>query len=140
MRVSPYLFAAALAMASAGSFAQSMECERYRVEGNLKTERSLHRITLDASKSWIDYAQTSGKRWVAPARGRLPVTWRTPDGLRIVATLASDSANLEKLESPVHVFDIDLSRPRVRVESFGGVTDFDEVIEDPWRWECRRLN
>ena len=44
------------------------------------------------------------------------------------------------MEGPVHIADLDFSRLRIRVETFGGVTDFDQVISDPWKLECRRLN
>lgn len=117
-----------------------MECERYRVEKDLKTDRSFHRFLIDSSKSFVDYIQRSGRAWVLPPRAHLAVTWVAPDGLRVVANFAASAARLENLQSPVHVIDIDFGKPRLRVESFGGVADFDVLVGDPWSWECHRLN
>jgi hypothetical protein len=123
-----------------GQAQTSMECERYQITGSLKTDSSLHRFELDKSKSTISYRKISGQSWLAPSPTTFPAVWSTPDGLRAVATYVASPHPKQSLVGPVYVVDLDFSTPRVRMESFGGVIDFSEVVSSPWKIECRRLN
>lgn len=118
----------------------SMECERYRVKGSLKTERSFHRFEVDQNRSTVKYQKLSGQPWLIPSPTALPVTWSSPDSLRAVAMFVASQPQEQRLLGPVYVVDLDFARPRARLESFGGAADLDEVVSDPWKLECRRLN
>lgn len=118
----------------------SLECERYRIERDMKAERSVHRFSLDKTRAFIDYENTSGKPWLLPSPARLQVTWVAQDGLRAVAAVASPQSPSSTLQGLFFVADVHFGRPRLRVESFGGLVDLDEVVRDPWKLECRRLN
>ena len=118
-----------------------MECERYRVDGgSAKQDRSFHRVTIDSSRTFLLYEQTNGARWHFPSPTRIPVVWSSNDSLRVVATWVARQGQGNELQGPVYVVDLDFSRLRLRVETFGGPIDFDQILSDPWRLECRRLN
>jgi hypothetical protein len=119
----------------------SMQCERYQVKGGLKTERSFHRFEMDKTRSSLRYERVSGHPWIITHRSDLSVTWSSRDGLRVVAVLVAPlQQDDQPLQGPVYVADLDFGKPRVRIEAFGGAIDLDEVLNDPWKIECRRLN
>jgi len=118
----------------------SMECERYQVKGNLKTERSVHRFEMDKSRSTIRYKLAAGQVWLLQSPAALSVSWSSPDGLRAVAMLVDSQHPEQRLLGPAYVVDLDFGRLRLRMESFGGAMDLDEVVDNPWKFECRRLN
>ena len=133
-----------LSLAAAASVAQAqvaLECERYWIgEGTTKIDRSMHRFTLDPSRKVLKYENISGQPWIFPASAEMSVSWSSQDGLRVVSAWIAPSREGGSMEGPVHIADLDFSRLRIRVETFGGVIDFDQVISDPWKLECRRLN
>jgi hypothetical protein len=118
----------------------SMECERYQVAGDLKTERSVHRFELNRGRSAVTYEVVSGRSWLPQSPTALSVSWSSRDGLRAVAIVVAAPPQEQRLQGSVYAVDLDFGIPRVRVESFGGAADLDEVVNDPWKIECRRLN
>ncbi len=119
----------------------SMECERYRVEaGSSKLDRSFHQFAIDGMAKLLRYERISGQPWFFPTSVSMPITWTSRDGLRVVSTWVAGQGQGSEMQGPVHVADIDFSKLRIRVDTFGGLIDFDQVIHDPWRFECRRLN
>ena len=138
----PFIVAVALVLCLPASYAQTaMECERYRVEpGSNKLDRSFHRVSVDGTKKVLRYEQASGSPWFFPTPIRIPITWASKDGLRVVATWIAGPGQGNEMQGPVYIADVDFSKLRIRVETFGGLIDFDQVIQDPWKFECRRLN
>ena len=137
-----FIFQLALVLYPPLSHAQTlMECERYRVEtGSNKFDRSFHRVSVDGSRKFLQDEQTAGSLWFFPAQTRIPITWASNDGLRVVATWVAGQKHGNEMQGPVHIADVDFSKLRLRVETFGGLIDFDHVTQNPWRFECRRLN
>jgi hypothetical protein len=117
-----------------------MECERYQVNGSAKTDISIHRFEMNKIGFTVRYQRTSGRPWLIDSPATLTVSWSSSDGLRAVAIIVANPPPEQRLLGPVYVADLDFGRPRLRLESFGGTVDLDEVVNDPWRIECRRLN
>lgn len=125
--------------ASAG---KSLECERYIVKGQQKSERSFYRLAYDPATSALTYTYVSGLRI-----GRIPsptsfkAVWVSSDSLRVVGQwVAADYGSNQERWSPIYVLDVDFSKPMFKLQGFGGFADFDTMEVDPWKLECRRLD
>ena len=61
------------------------------------------------------------------------------DTNRVVA-YATFKTKDNSLESPIEVLDANFRRPNLQFSTFGGPTDFDEIVFTPWTIECNRLD
>ncbi len=118
-----------------------MECETYRVKDSQKTDRTVFTLTLNPDKSQLLYRKASGPDWMIPDGTKLDVIWKSKDQLRCVAKwIDTRYEGDEKVWHPVFIFDVDFSKPRFSGKPVGGFADFDEIVEDPWKYEYRRLD
>ena len=93
------LFPATTALAD-----KTMECERYKVANNQKTERTIFRFTLAAGKSSLRYTKISGLEWFLPSGSMLEAIWKSADELRIVVHWKAQDYGINKERwSPVYV-------------------------------------
>ena len=106
-----------------------------------KKDQTKFRLTFDPASPKVEYSKISGNDWVITSGTVLRVIWADKNALRLVAQWTADTYRMDpKQWSPVFIFDIDYASPNVRVEHFGGFADFDIVISDPWKLECRRTD
>jgi hypothetical protein len=143
-RIMRIVFTFLLLVASGPSFAaRILECERYTVSTSqaAKQNRTIFTLTYFQEKSVVVYTKKTGPEWFLPSGTSLSVFWESDDGLRVVASWIDKNYGKEdKVFSPVHVVDIDFSRPQYKAEAYGGLIDFDPVISDPWKQECSRVD
>jgi len=119
----------------------SMQCERYRVSDGQKVDRTLFTIAFTPKKDHLSYEKISGPDWVIPNECDLDLIWKSKDRLRFVAKWIDKSyENDDEAWHPVYIFDFDFGSLEYSVETAGGFSDFDEVIYDPWKCECKRLD
>ncbi len=124
---------------------KAMECERYQVGAdNMKAERSVYTITadLDAASLKIDLTKQPEEnktgKFPIPTGSDWKIVWRSKDSLRVVG-LATDYSD-NPFESPVMMLDVDFANVRSAYATAGGLIDFDTVVSDPWKYECKRLD
>jgi len=119
----------------------TMECERYRVKEGLKADRTIFTVAFSPGEDHLTYQKTAGPDWMVPNTCDLPLIWKSKDQLRFVAKWIDTRYGADdKVWHPVIIFDFDFSSLRYSVNTVGGFSDFDEVISDPWKSECRRLD
>ncbi|PDT81808.1 hypothetical protein [Sinorhizobium sp. BJ1] len=137
-----------VAIASAmPSFAatKAMECERHQVGSDgYKAERFIYTITadLDAGTLKIDLTKEPPEnktgKFPIPTGSNWKIVWRSQDSLRVVGLITDYSDN--PFESPVMMIDVDFAAVRSAYATAGGLGDFDTVVSDPWKYECKRLD
>jgi len=121
--------------------AATMQCETYRVENGKKTERTIFTFSFESKKSHVSYRKKSGPDWIIPNEAELEVIWKSENDLRMVVKWMDNKYEKdEKAWHPLFVFDIDFSKPCFKVDSFGGFSDFDIIVSDPWKFEYKRLD
>lgn len=137
-------FAVAFLSAMPSSAAtKAMECERYQIgSDNLKTERFVYTITADLDKGSVDLTtepkENKTGKFPIPAVPDWKIVWRSRDSLRVVGLITDYSDN--PFESPVMTLDVDFANVSMAYATAGGLVDFDAVVNDPWKYECRRLD
>jgi len=131
-----------LLLLSAQAFAEvALECERYTVKENKKSDRTIFTLSFTPENQRIIYKKISGPEWFLPSGSELSILWKSKDGLRAVATwLNKDYEKDNKVWHPVYIMDIDYSKSRYKTEHYGGFSDFSELVSSPWKKECKRLN
>ncbi|MDH2091485.1 hypothetical protein N5K21_22395 [Rhizobium pusense] len=124
---------------------KAMECERYQVGADgFKSELFVYRIIadLDAGSLKLDLtkqpAENKTGKFPIATGDKWKIVWKSKDSLRIVG-LITDYPN-NPFESPVMVLDVDFATVRSAYKEAGGLTDFDTVVSDPWKYECKRLD
>lgn len=136
-----------LGVSAAQSFAatKAMECERYQVgDDNLKAERSIYTITadLDAASIKVEISKEPEEnktgKFPIPSGDNWKIVWRSKDSLRVVGMITDYSEN--PFDSPVMMLDVDFANVRSSYYTAGGLIDFDAVVSDPWKYECKRLD
>jgi hypothetical protein len=146
-----HLLAGTALLISAGTATSSlaatkaMECERYQIGSDgYKAELFTYTITgdLDAAILKIDLTKQppedkTGKFPIATGSG-WRIVWKSRDSLRVVGLITDYSDN--PFESPVMMIDVDFAEVRSAFHEAGGLTDFSEVVSDPWKYECKRLD
>lgn len=124
---------------------KAMECERYQIGADgYKAERFVYTITADLDTSTLKIDLT--KEPIDNKKGKFPIAtgsswkivWRSKDSLRVVG-LATDYSD-NPFESPVMMLDVDFANVRSAYATAGGLIDFDPVVSDPWKYECKRLD
>jgi hypothetical protein len=141
-----YLVTLSALVCATPSFAatKAMECERYQIGSDgYKAERFVYTITadLDVGSLRIDLKQPEENKtgnFPIPTGSDWKIVWRSKDSLRVVG-LATDYSD-NPFESPVMMLDVDFANVRSAYTTAGGLTDFDTVISDPWKYECKRLD
>lgn len=132
---------------AAATFAatKAMECERYQVgSDNFKTERFIYTITadLDAGSLKIDLTtepkENKTGKFPIPTGSDWKMVWRSKDSLRVIGMITDYSDN--PFDSPVMTLDVDFANVRSAYATAGGLVDFDTVVSDPWKYECKRLD
>jgi hypothetical protein len=136
------LITAMLLLLSTQAFAEvTLECERYTVKENKKSDWTIFTLSFVPENQNIIYKKISGPEWFLPSGSELSVLWKSEDGLRAVVTwLNEDYGKDNKVWHPVYIMDIDYSKPRYKMEHYGGFSDFSELVSSPWKQECKRLN
>lgn len=130
-----------LCVTTFASAAKSIECDRYRVVGGLKQDVSMFRFTLQPDRAALLYTTISGQNVFIPSGTRLEPLWVSKNGLRVVAyEKASDYGSSKKRWSPITVFDVDFANPNYSQTAYGGFADFDEVVVNPWKHDCKRTD
>ncbi|KSV92886.1 hypothetical protein [Sinorhizobium sp. GL28] len=124
---------------------KAMECERYQVgSDNFKTERFVYTVKadLDAGSLKIDLTtepkENKSGKFPIPAVPDWKVIWRSQDSLRVVGLKTDYATN--PFDSPVMMIDVDFANVRMAYATAGGLVDFDTVVTDPWKYECKRLD
>ena len=119
----------------------TMECERYRVKEGRKIDRTIFTIAFSPGRDHLSFQKTSGPDWIIPNTSDLRLIWKSKDQLRFVAKWVDARYEVDdKVWHPVMIFDFDFSSLRYSVKTVGGFSDFDEIISDSWKCECRRLD
>ena len=119
---------------------KSMQCERYRMENGIKTDRTFFSLIYNTDSKEVRYEQKEGKEWLVPNGTEFEVTWNSDDDLRVVCKWIDKTyGSVGKSWHPIYIIDVDFSDPRFEYETFGGFSDFDTIISDPWKFECKRL-
>lgn len=136
------LLLAALLFIGVNAYAQKvLECDRYKTDGSTKQDRTIFRLAISPDRSSVTFTKVSGKDWFLPSNSTLQPIWASKDGLRVVAHWIAKDYGVDKTRwSPVYVLDIDFASPNFRSESYGGFADFDELVQSPWKHECKRLD
>ena len=131
-----------LILLSDQSFAEvSLQCERYTVKENKKHDRTIFTLSLFPEHNKLIYKLVSGPNWFLPSESELAVLWKSSDGLRAVVTWLDKKYEKDnKVWHPVYILDVDYSKPRYKMEHYGGFSDFSELVSSPWKQECKRLN
>jgi len=120
-------------------FALEMECETYRVEGSQKVDRTIFTFKYNPENDQVSYKKVSGRDWVIPDGTKFNLVWKSKDRLRFVTSwIDIHYENDGKVWHPVFLLDLDFSQPRFSIKTAGGFSDFDEIVEDPWKFEFRR--
>ncbi|MDR6664510.1 hypothetical protein [Rhizobium sp. 1399] len=124
---------------------KAMECERYQIGAdNMKAERSVYTITadLDAGNLKIDLSKEPPEnrtgKFPIPTGLDWKIVWRSQDSLRLVGRVTDYSDN--PFDSPTMMLDVDFANVRSKYTTAGGLIDFDTVVNDPWKYECKRLD
>ncbi len=124
---------------------KAMECERYQIGSDgYKAERFVYTITadLDVGSMKIDLTKQPEEnktgKFPIPVGDKWKIVWKAKDSLRVVGMITDYSDN--PFESPVMMLDVDFANVRSAYTTGGGLTDFDTVISDPWKYECKRLD
>lgn len=73
-----------------------------------------------------------------PTGDKWKIVWKAKDSLRVVGIITDYSDNL--FDSPAMMIDVDYANVRSAYSTAGGLTDFSEVVSDPWKYECKRLD
>lgn len=133
---------ALLLVVAANAHAQRvLECDRYKVDGNTKQDRTIFRLAVSPDKASVTYTKVTGKDWFLPTNSTLQPVWISADRLRVVVHwIAKDYGSNKARWSPVHILDIDFASPNFRDSSYGGFADFSELVHSPWKHECKRLD
>jgi hypothetical protein len=98
-------------------------------------------VSSSPAKNQLSYRKLSGPDWIIPDKTDLPLIWKSKDQLRFVAKWIDVRYEADdRVWHPVIIFDFDFSSLRYSVKTVGGFSDFDEIISDPWKYECRRLD
>ncbi|MGN8152715.1 hypothetical protein ACTJK5_10610 [Agrobacterium sp. 22094] len=125
--------------------AKSMECERYQIGSDgSKAELFVYTVTadLDVGSLKIDLTKQPPEnktgKFPIPVGDNWKIVWKAQDSLRVVGLNTDYSEN--PFDSPVIMLDVDFANVRSAYSTAGGLTDFDEVISDPWKYECKRLD
>lgn len=136
------LITAMILLFSTQVFAEiTLECERYTVKENKKSDWTTFTLSFSPEHQKIIYKKISGPDWFLPSGSELSVLWRSDNGLRAVVTWQNkDYGKDNKVWHPVYILDVGYSKPRYKMENYGGFSDFDELISSPWKQECKRLN
>ncbi|MGV4796288.1 hypothetical protein [Rhizobium sp. F40D2] len=124
---------------------KAMECERYQIGSDgYKEERFVYTITADMDAGSLKINLTkqpeenrTGK-FPIPTGSDWKIVWRSKDTLRVVGVITDYSDN--PFDSPVMMLDMDFANVRSAYTTGGGLTDFDTVVSDPWKYECKRLD
>ena len=120
---------------------KTMQCQKYKIEGNRKTEWTTFNLTFSADQKQVVYQKVSGPEWHFPTGTSMDVMWKSKDGLRVVAYWVEKKYEHDpKKWSPVYIFDIDYKKPYLKDQTLGGFADFDEVVHSPWNYEFIRLD
>ncbi len=146
-RLSSIGILAAVAMSATPALAgtKAMECERYQIgSDNFKTERFVYTITADLGADSINVVlekeppeNKTGKFPIATGSG-WKIVWKAKDSMRVVGLITDYSDN--PFDSPAMMLDVDFANVRSAYTTAGGLTDFDTVVNDPWKYECKRLD
>lgn len=140
------LIATSLAMA-VPSFAttKSMECERYQIgTDSLKSSLFIYIVTANFDTELLEIKLTKKPEenqagdFPFPLAKKWKIFWHSPNLMRTVALIDKFSNNL--FDSAVMLIDADFANVRMRYWGAGGMTDFDTVINDPWKYECKRID
>lgn len=125
---------------------KSMQCERYQVSetSGLKEHVFAYSITADFKENSLTIDLT--KEPETDTTGQFPIAvgsdwrviWQSDDQMRVVALVTRYSDNF--FDSPVMILDVDFAKVRSRHREAGGFIDLDEVVNDPWKYECARLD
>lgn len=131
-----------LALLCTQAFAQKVvQCERYKSADGQKRDRTIFTLSFSPDESSLTYKKLSGPDWFLPSETALKVIWKSEDNLRVVACWIDEK--YEKDDSvwhPVYILDVDYAKPRFKTQTYGGFSDFDEVVSSPWLYECARLD
>lgn len=142
-----YLLTLSALVCAAPSFAatKAMECERYQIGSDgYKAERFVYTITadLDVGSLKIDLTKQPEEnktgKFPIPVGDKWKIVWKAKDSLRVVGLNTDYSDN--PFDSPVMMLDVDFANVRSAYKEAGGLSDFDTVISDPWKYECKRLD
>lgn len=138
-------FSALLCVTPAFAATKAMECERYQIGAdNMKAERFVYTITadLDAASLKIDLTKQPEEnktgKFPIPTGSDWKIVWRSKDSLRVVGLITDFSDN--PFDSPAMMLDVDFANVRSAYTTAGGLIDFDTVVNDPWKYECKRLD
>lgn len=138
------IFVAILLFTATTAFAdKTLQCERYTVkEGDaFKQDRTIFTFTFSGDKESVLYSKISGPDWFMPSGSTLKPIWKSKDGLRVVGTwLNGDYEKVDTVWHPVYILDIDFKKPRYEMDTYGGFSDFAELIYSPWKQECMRID
>jgi hypothetical protein len=124
---------------------KAMECERYQIGSDgYKAVRFVYTIAadMDADNLKIDLTKQpednkTGK-FPIPTGDKWKIVWKAKDSLRVVGIITDYSDDL--FDSPAMMIDVDYANVRSAYSTAGGLTDFSEVVSDPWKYECKRLD
>lgn len=122
---------------------KTLQCERYTVKENkaFKQDRTIFTFTFSPDKQSVIYKKISGPDWFMPSGTILKPIWKSMDDLRVVVSwIDSDYEKVDTVWHPVYILDLDFKKPRYEMETYGGFSDFDELIYSPWKQECMRVD
>ena len=130
-----------VASATPGFGQKTIQCERYRVQKGQKQDWTIFTLTISPEKSIVSYKKVSGPDWFMTPKASLQILWKSRDNLRVVAYWLNEKYGKdERVWHPVYIIDIDFSKPRFKMETYGGFSDFDQLISSPWEYECKRTD
>lgn len=137
-----FLITVMILLLSSQAFAEvTLECNRAKVIGYNITDWTFFTLSFSPENQKILYKKISGPEWFLPSGSELSVLWKSDDGLRAVVTwLDKNYGKDNKLNHPVYIMDIDYSKPRYKMEHYGGINDFAEPSSSPWTQQCKRLD
>ncbi|MGO7273908.1 hypothetical protein ACCT18_01220 [Rhizobium ruizarguesonis] len=140
-----FAFSALLCVTPAFAATKAMECERYQVGADgYKAVRFVYTIAadLDAGSLKVDLTKQPEEnktgKFPIPVGEKWKIVWKAKDSLRVVGLITDYSDN--PFDSPVMMLDVDFANVRSAFKEAGGLSDFDTVVSDPWKYECKRLD
>lgn len=121
-----------------GSEIKEMVCTEFTKEGPLRNIVNEFNIKYDATAKSLEikFKNEKGGRQGFDKWNLLNVGFIA----NRVTGYSIRSVAEKSLSSPTQIIDIDFSKPRVSFTNFGGLIDFDEVVERPTTIECQRIN
>ena len=118
-----------------------MECRLWNPSENPQKRvwKTEFRVSYDTASKEFSFRILGGLDFRFNRYENWSLIWASADGLRVVAA-ATRVPKARSLESPVIVADFDFSTNRLRQITAGGLADFDPIVYDPIKQECRRLD